>query len=186
MRVSGYQSIPVDVTLNRAVMRALERFARNSKLLSLLDRAGLERLAASGGIEHREEGENIVVQGERGQTFYLLVAGNVRVLVRDAQGEREVATLDPGNFFGEIGTLTEQPRSATVHCVTPVELVVFERLPVLNVLMDYPAAREVIGEVGLARSEENQRAQFGQGLAEALEDDDDEIGGLADLLEGPE
>lgn len=171
------------MSMNRAVKRALDRFARNSKLLALLDERGLERLAVSGGIEHREEGEVIVRQGEDSHTFYLIVAGTVRVLVRDTVYEREVAKLDGGNFFGEIGTLTEQPRSATVVCETPVELVVFERAPVLEVLRDYPTAREVVGKVGLARSEENQR---GQGLAEALEGDDDEPGGLAELLEGPE
>ncbi|MEM6732797.1 MAG: cyclic nucleotide-binding domain-containing protein, partial [Myxococcota bacterium] len=155
------------MSLNRAVMRALDRFARNSKLLYLLDRAGLEQLAAHGTIEHRDADETIVRQGdENGHTFYLIVAGEVRVLVHDVAGPREVATLDAGNFFGEIGTLTQQPRSATVVSQTPVELVAFQREPVLEVLQDYPSAREVIGRVGLARSEENLR---GDGLAEALQ-----------------
>lgn len=169
--------------MHRAVMRALDRFARNSKLLSLLDTPGLERLAESGRIEHREQDDVIVRQGDDSHTFYLIVAGSVRVIVRDGGHEREVAKLDGGNFFGEIGTLTNQPRSATVVCETPVELVVFERDPVLDVLRDYPRVHEVVGKVGLARSEENQR---GHGLAEALEGDHDEIGGLADLLEGPD
>lgn len=168
------------MSMHRAVLRALDRFAQNSELLALLDRAGLERLSRCGTIEHREAGEVIVLQGdEAGQTFYLIVAGELSVSVRGEEDgeERQVATLNGGHFFGEIGTLTRQPRSATVRTLTPVELVVFGREPVLEVLSAYPAVKEIIGSVGLARTEENLRSD---GLSEIIE------GGLAEALEGPD
>lgn len=153
---------------NPAVQRALMRFARNSRLLALLDDSGLERLAAAGAVEHLDEGVEVVREGEQGRTFYLVVAGEVRVLVE--QGAKEVARLGAGAFFGEIAVMTKQPRSATVECTQPVEIIAFDREAVLPVLADYPKVREIIGEVGLQRTEANLQT-------------DDELG-LADLLEG--
>lgn len=168
------------MTADRAVLRALNRFARNSELMSLLDAPGLTRLARCGVNEHRDAQDVIVRQGDvGGQKFYLIVAGEVSVHVRNdfEDEQRVVATLTPGHFFGEIGTLTQQPRSATVVCKTPVELVAFDREPVLQVFADYPSVKEVIGSVGLARTEENLRVE---GLPENMDVD------LATMLEGPE
>lgn len=139
-------------------------------MLALLDAEGLQRLARGGAVEHLEEGTEIVREGEQGRTFYLIVAGEVRVLIES--GTKEVARLNAGAFFGEIAVMTKQPRSATVECTQPVEIVAFDREAVLPVFADYPKVREIIGEVGLQRSEAN--------LQHEAEDDT----GLADLLEG--
>lgn len=168
------------MSMHRAVLRALDRFAKNSELLALVDRPGLERLSTCGSIEHREADEVVVRQGDiDGQTFYLIVAGSLAVWVQGEQGDgiRQAATLTGGHFFGEIGTLTRQPRSATVRTLTPVELIAFPREPVLAVLSEYPAVKEIIGSVGLARTEENLR---GDGMSEIM------VGGLAEALEGPD
>ena len=60
-------------------------------------------------------GEQIVRQGEPGDRFYLIEAG--RVSVRRTEGDsapRELATLGPGQYFGEAALLTGEPRNATV------------------------------------------------------------------------
>lgn len=155
---------------NAAVHRALSRFARNSQLLSLLDADGLVRLAEAGEVHHLEDGTCIVREGEQGRTFYLIVAGEVRVVVED--GEREVARLGPGAFFGEIAVMTKQPRSATIECIQPVEIVAFDRDAVLPVFQDYPKVREIIGGVGLQRTEANMQGDEDVGLAALLEGDD--------------
>lgn len=155
---------------------ALLHFAQNSKLLSLLDRPGLLRLARIGALQAYATDAVIVHQGALGDTFYLIVRGQVRVLVEEAGGE--VARLGPGMFFGEIGVMTRQPRSATVQTCEASELISFPRDPVMTVLQNYPLVREVIGSVGLQRSEAN--------LQRALDDDDDDSFGLSELLEGDE
>jgi hypothetical protein len=85
-----------------------------------------------------------------------------------------VRSVGSGNFFGEIAVLTRQPRTATVQCIEDSTLIRFEREPVLEILRDYPKVKEIIGGVGLLRSEAN--------LQDALHDG----GGLADALEAPE
>ena len=57
----------------------------------------------------------IARQGEVGTGFFLIVSGAARV-VRDGE---EIATLGPGDFFGELSLLDQQPRVATVTAVGP-------------------------------------------------------------------
>ncbi|MBI5290614.1 MAG: cyclic nucleotide-binding domain-containing protein [Chloroflexi bacterium] len=67
-------------------------------------------------------GADIVRQGGKGDRFYLLRRGRVKVLVRNDEGdERAVNELVSGDYFGEAALLTGEPRNATVCALTPVE-----------------------------------------------------------------
>lgn len=151
----------------------LERFAKNSKLLSLLDSAGLERLAGHGVLTAFAPDAVVVRQGDLGATFYLIVSGEVRVCVAEA-GDKEVARLAAGTFFGEMAVVARQPRSATVQTTVQTNLISFGREPLVEILRDYPKVREFLSSVGLARTEENMSSMLA---------DSDDTGGLAGLLE---
>ncbi len=60
-------------------------------------------------------GRSIARQGEVGTGFFLIVSGGAQV-TRDGE---EIATLGPGDFFGELSLLDQQPRIATVTSVGP-------------------------------------------------------------------
>jgi CRP-like cAMP-binding protein len=68
------------------------------------------------------KGEAIVRQGEPGESMYVLCSGTVAVVLEP--DKREVATIRPGGYFGEMSLLTGEPRSATV--VARGEVVVLE------------------------------------------------------------
>jgi CRP-like cAMP-binding protein len=55
-------------------------------------------------------GTRVVCEGEGGDAWYLLYAGECTI---DRKG-RELATLGPGDFFGELSVLDGAPRSASV------------------------------------------------------------------------
>jgi CRP-like cAMP-binding protein len=57
-----------------------------------------------------EPGAPVVTEGERTGRFFVIVAGDAEVLVNG----RFVRRLGPGDFFGELALLDDEPRSATV------------------------------------------------------------------------
>lgn len=60
-------------------------------------------------------GRAIARQGEVGTGFFLIVSGSGRV-TRDG---RVIASLKPGDFFGELSLLDQSPRIATVTAIGP-------------------------------------------------------------------
>jgi CRP-like cAMP-binding protein len=160
---------------SREVYDTLVSFQRQGNILSLLDPAGLERLAGIATIGDHEAGELVIHEGDPCNGFYLVVLGAVRVTLAE-RGDEEVARLGPGEFFGEMALLSEQPRSASVWTCDPSKLLFFERDAVLELLRDYPPLRELLGGVALQRAEEN--------LWQALAADDDVQRNLSDLLAG--
>ncbi len=72
--------------------------------------------AQSMEVLYFEKGDNIIVQDEIGDAFFICEEGNLIVSRRvNAAGEQRVlATLTNNSFFGEIALLTLEPRSATV------------------------------------------------------------------------
>jgi CRP-like cAMP-binding protein/Zn-dependent protease len=81
-----------------------------------LSSAGLSRVLGQGAWITVPPGEHIVEQGEEGDTFYTIRSGRADV-IRDG---RRIATLGPGDHFGEAALLHHEPRNATVTAHTPV------------------------------------------------------------------
>ena len=72
-----------------------------------------------------KEGDYVFRQGEPGANFYVIEKGEVEVVhVADADEEKVIAVLGPGDFFGEMALIEKQRRSASVRARTRVEVVV--------------------------------------------------------------
>jgi CPA1 family monovalent cation:H+ antiporter len=87
--------------------------------------------------------EAIIRRGESGSSLFLIARGVVRVVrppVEEPDGEpEEVATLLPGDFFGEMELLCAEPRIATVVAVTPVLAYELRGSDARTVMEKYPA-----------------------------------------------
>ncbi len=68
-------------------------------------------------------GEAIVRQGSPADKFFILVEGEAEV-VRD---EQQVDTLGPGQLFGEVAIIRDQPRSASVRALSDAKLLGLDR-----------------------------------------------------------
>ena len=75
----------------------------------------------------------IIRQGEPGQRFYVVRSGGVEV---ERDGEL-LATLGPGDAFGEIALLLDVPRTASVVARAPTELLALEAHDFRDVLGSY-------------------------------------------------
>lgn len=81
-------------------------------------RRHLRRLAAEADVVAFDPGRAIVEEGQAGEAMFVIVGGSARVV---RHGKR-VATLIPGDFFGELSALDGGPRTASVVPETPVEV----------------------------------------------------------------
>ena len=90
---------------------------REVRLFQGVDEEGLAAVAGKASEISFDAGRTIVRQGEIGTGFFLITSGQARV-IRDG---RTLAELAPGQFFGELSLLDQQPRIAQVVAETPTE-----------------------------------------------------------------
>jgi CRP/FNR family cyclic AMP-dependent transcriptional regulator len=73
-------------------------------------------------------GTTILRAGDRTDFVYFILSGALKVLVSDEEGREVIlSNLGAGEFFGEMGVLDDNPRSATVATTSPCELVVISK-----------------------------------------------------------
>ena len=89
-------------------------------LFNALDDDQLAELATWFHLESQVEGKRLVGEGAPGYTFFILSDGTA-VVTSEGQS---LATLGPGDFFGEIAILGDGRRSATVTSTSPVRVLV--------------------------------------------------------------
>ena len=78
--------------------------------------AELEAVLADAEAREYAPGQDIVSQGDVGDSFFLVLQGRARVLL-DGKPRR---TVGPGHYVGEMALLDAEPRSATVRAETDV------------------------------------------------------------------
>jgi CRP-like cAMP-binding protein len=96
---------------------------------------------------HFTQGEVIVRQGETADCFYLIEAGQVEI-VKETPGRapERLRVCSAGDTFGEVGILQNAPRTATVRCLTAVDVLKFGRQNFLSMFGGYKAFRSQIKE----------------------------------------
>jgi small-conductance mechanosensitive channel len=67
-------------------------------------------------------GETLIRAGDEGSSMFVVHNGRVEVQVSDNGTPRTVAVLSEGNFFGEMGLFTGEPRTASVVAVEETEV----------------------------------------------------------------
>ena len=83
-------------------------------------RKDLEFIASVADEIDVREGKEMTTEGTTGREFFVIVEGNAEVRRKG----RRVATLGPGDFFGEIALVSRRLRSATVKAISPVRALV--------------------------------------------------------------
>jgi CRP/FNR family transcriptional regulator/CRP/FNR family cyclic AMP-dependent transcriptional regulator len=119
-------------------------------MFSGLSPDNIERLCNVMHVRSFSAGDDIVCQDdEDSQTFYIILTGHVHVAVITSEGKQTIlATLKPGNFFGEMSLFDKEPRSASVIAAEPCEIAVLYRRDFFDILEHNPKiAIQVIKEM---------------------------------------
>jgi len=105
-------------------------------------------LAEKFNVRHFHQGDIIVEQGAKGDTFYLIRSGCVNVTtmnrVNDVDRDVELAQLKAGSFFGEVSLLTNRPRTATIIANDDVELMELTREDFNMIAKHFPSVRKMV------------------------------------------
>jgi small-conductance mechanosensitive channel len=128
----------------------------------------LEDLAHAAEALSFSSGERVVVEGESGDSCYVVDRGTLEVLVGGDSHRRRVATLASGDLFGEMSLLTGEPRTATVRALEDALLVRVGAEALRGALQRSPDLAQRIAEAVSRRRE---------GLAQARRAAGDQVGG---------
>jgi CRP-like cAMP-binding protein len=97
-----------------------EQMLATVPLFASLSKSQRRTMATTAKERGYREGDTIVKQGEKGIGFYLILSGQARV----EKSGKEVAALGPGQYFGEMALLDQQPRTADVRAAGAVRCLV--------------------------------------------------------------
>lgn len=125
--------MPIFVVVCWARLRAFEvgapvaegpyHLLRENSIFAPLPIATVERLSHDLAPVEFDAGEEVIVQGEHGDRFFVIESGKVEVFENGEFRRHEGA----GESFGEIALLHDVPRTATVRTTEPTRLLALER-----------------------------------------------------------
>jgi CRP-like cAMP-binding protein len=111
---------------------------KQSPLFSGLRAEELQQVARKVKVRQFFANDVIVWQGQPSTSLFLITNGIVVVKRIVRETESVLAYLMPGNTFGEVGILENQPRSASVVALSEVDALVIRREDLLQILHQHP------------------------------------------------
>ncbi len=130
-----------------------------------MDVAALARL---GGVKKYGIDELFFNAGDPGHEMYIILRGRVGVYLNSVDGYPiMVATLGPGDFFGEMSLLEGMPRSATIGAIEDTIVLIINENNFEHVIAQQPslAYRIMKGMSGRLRQQNDEMKQLKQGMA---------------------
>jgi len=115
------------------------RALKANKLFSGLLAAQLQALEQTAQFKTYQAGDLIFEEGQPGDGLYIIVNGKVAISALIGQNRSFVlANLGPGDFFGEVAALVDQPRSSTATAEQNTEAYLVPQQDLLALLNRWP------------------------------------------------
>lgn len=130
-----------------------------SKLFGSLSEADWQTLRGAVQIESVPAGKSIFKEGDEGNGLYVVRNGLVQISALVTQEERRtLSRLGPGEFFGEMAVVDNEPRSATATAEQDAEVYFVPRPVMLRMLETSPKlAVNLVREFSLRLREFNRK-----------------------------
>lgn len=134
----------------------IEHMARTHTLFDDLDDAGrAEVMGAFFGLTLRAR-ERVIAQGDPSPGLFLILDGRLDILRNDGERPLTLATLRPGELFGEIGLVSEGPTTADVMTMTQTTMLFLSRERFEEVAARHPSVAKYTVNLARQRIEELQ------------------------------
>jgi sigma-B regulation protein RsbU (phosphoserine phosphatase) len=160
----------------------LELATANPLLGQMTERA-LKSLMTGSVVVEIGANEHLIRQGTPSDAAYLLVDGEVDVLVENSYGPVHMARLSAGAVVGEIGVFTDLPRNASVVAIEPARALRFARDDILAAGNDSPRfLRSIMSALGRHIYTYNHAIAFFTNALAAIEQRNFDLGLLNDLM----
>lgn len=161
VHIERQRSQPTSAETTNAVAEDL----RSIDLFSSLSEKEIGRIAAKANVSVYAPGESIVVQGDDGDSMFLISSGSVSIQLKDVRSDRlsKIGELGPGDFFGEMSLLTGEVRSASVVAEEETEVIEVDKDALRPVFQSNP---EIL--VSISDAIEERKPMLEQPLHESM------------------
>jgi thioredoxin reductase (NADPH) len=118
--------------------------SRIEKIFPKLTPAQLSRIAARGHIRSMERGEVLYEQGHSAAPFFVVVSGELEVVRPSVPVETLVTGYEPGQFTGEVGTLSGRRSLFRVRATKPGKVIELDRQHMLALIQTDAELGEIL------------------------------------------
>ncbi len=166
---------PTAIAYFMVARRAYDKYL--AQALPMLTEDELIRVSTQLETARYNAGDSIIKQGEIADDFYILAKGTVEVIEETATGEKVIATLNSGQYFGEIGLRKSGPRTATIRATSFVEVLKLDQTEFADLVAGSKLSREEIDNRVTDRVERIYRQYLAKALPTLSESNLAEISG---------
>jgi len=136
------------------------RLVETSRLAAIplfegLEEADLAAVAAAASEMQVAEGDRLATEGDFGHAMFAIESGTAEV---SAEGQR-LATLGPGDVFGEVAVMAAGRRMATVVATSPMRVIALFKRDVWALERKSPRAAERLRALMTARRDAPEQSQ---------------------------
>ena len=108
--------------------------------------------------QHFEPGEIVFHQGDLGDNVYLIESGECEVLREDNGALRLLATLQTGDYFGEMAVLSDKTRNATIRAKSAMNILLIPKMDFDKLRKSIPAFGEAFRELAKKHAAASEQA----------------------------
>jgi CRP/FNR family transcriptional regulator, cyclic AMP receptor protein len=130
----------------------IEKFLGSIPLFSRISESSARSLARASKFQQVEKGEMIFCQADPSEAAYIVRTGNISIVLLSKDGrEMVINEMHSGDVFGELGILTQKPRSTSAIAQSRSHLLVIPRQAFLKVMDEEPHLARLILEITASR-----------------------------------
>jgi HEAT repeat protein len=141
---------------NIATLSLMERilFLKRVPLFANLSPGDIKQVAALAQEESFPDGVSMVQEGEIGDVMFIILSGEVRILMTQGKKEVELARRKAGDYVGEMALISREPRMATVTAAGDVRALCIDQKSFESLLRDRPDASLAVIQILCERLKE--------------------------------